>query len=263
MSVSSAPVETLFKIDSAIPRAPVGPRSPIQNTEYASKETHPTMIETTVQESPASPVGRADKGVAITGSPAGEATLSPRSMLARARASPPRKSLIIEELLALPEEKPAASLAKAVAANDAVPVHVEEGPTGPQSAFNFLPKSQIGKSKVLPRSLTIRRPQPYNAWRRPSTILQNSLELIGCEDSLVDEFDDLAVFVDIRRRNVFEDAWINVIAAITIAGRTQDMDEESLGSPVGEDVMAMVGCGSMDDPVVEFVPRAGGGKEEV
>lgn len=41
------------------------------------------------------------------------------------------------------------------------------------------------------------------------------------------------------------------------------MDEEILGSPVGEDVIAMVGCGSMDDPVVELVPRAYGGIEEV
>ncbi|KIO23867.1 hypothetical protein M407DRAFT_26660 [Tulasnella calospora MUT 4182] len=258
---ASVSVPTLGNIHSGEPRARIAALSLVGGVKQDSQEMYSSGFNPFDQESSVSPEGKEDNEAVTTASPAEDAGLSPRSMLSRARASSPRNCLILEEFLALPEFKPTPAAGTNVCAVKKTASVRGPSPLGLQGASSFAQKANVEKPKVLPPPSAIWKSQPERAWLLPSTILQNSIDLIGCKDSQVDEFDDLAIFVGLSRRCILEDAWMNVIAAVAAAAEKQDPDSKLAARAAGEDVRSVAGCGSMDDPVVEPGPRANGGME--
>ncbi|KAG9051633.1 hypothetical protein FS837_000020 [Tulasnella sp. UAMH 9824] len=252
---ASVSVQTLANVNPGEPRALIAALSLTDVVKHNPEETRSSKFNPFSEESFISPEGKEDQE-GVTTTPAEDAGLSPRSMLSRARASPSRKCLILEELLARPEVEPIPPAGMDVCVvNKTVSVRAPSS-LGLQSA-SFAQRAKVEKpSKVLPPPSATWKPQSSGAWLLPSTILQNSINLIGCDDGQVDKFDDLAIFVGLGHRNILEDAWMNVIAAVAVTAKKQNIDSKLDVGRGGPDAMSVLGCGSMDDPVVELGPRA-------
>ncbi|KAG8981434.1 hypothetical protein FRB90_007250 [Tulasnella sp. 427] len=179
--------------------------------------------------------------------------LSPRSMLARARASPSRQSRLLEELLLEPETGSKDSTSSKWAAYKSAGLGFD--PFGFPSTFGLGLQTGTNRLKVLPDPSNLAGHVFSGAWRLPSTIVGNSFGVVGCEDGQIDGFDDLESFLSFRYQNIFEEAWMNVSAAIAAAvdvygGDAVGVDQIREGGSVSN-----VSFGSMDDPVVDIIPR--------
>ncbi|KAG8981795.1 hypothetical protein FRB90_006982 [Tulasnella sp. 427] len=212
---------------------------------------------------PVTPNSKADSPE-CTGSLCSEATtdpsttdsspgLSPRSMLARARASPSRQSRLLDELLLGPEADFKYSTSSEWPAYKSAGLGFD--PFGSPSAFGLGLQTGANKLKVLPEPPNFVGHVFSGAWRLPSTIVGNSLGVVGWEDGQIDRFDDLETFVSFRHQNIFEEAWINVSAAVAAAVDVYGGDAVGVDQIREEDSGSNVSFGSMDDPVVDIVPR--------
>ncbi|KAG8923136.1 hypothetical protein FRC01_013163 [Tulasnella sp. 417] len=253
-----ASTQALGKMDSSEPRASIATHN-LESVRRDPKGTQSSGFNPFTQGTSVVPEDKENNEGGTAATLARDAGISPRSMLFRARACSARNCLTLEKFLTLPEVKPTPPVTKDVrVVNEPASVRAP-GPPGLRSAFSSAQAAKTENSKVIPPPVTVYKSRPSSAWLLPSTILKNSIRLIGCNDSQVDEFDDLAAFVGAYRRNVFDDAWVNVIAAVTTTAEKQDLDNHVETGRGEGDVTSVVGCGSMDDPVVETGPRANGG----